>query len=165
MWIDFTSSSQFAIKVYAGAVNAVSGEPAVEDTTTITRRRRLVQEGKSIQDYLVTPQQKWLDGIAIEGGMVRQFVAMPLGSGYPAEVQLTGKDVIGGLQFEITPLVGRVLKPATFEIFVKGLTGFSIYIPVHDDYDIEDLKLLVENRKGIPKDHQRFIFNGKQLEG
>ena len=33
------------------------------------------------QDYVVTPPQPWLDGINAGAGFIRQFVAMPLGSG------------------------------------------------------------------------------------
>lgn len=34
---------------------------------------------------MVSPEQPWLDGIADGDGTVRQFVAMPLGSGYSVE--------------------------------------------------------------------------------
>jgi hypothetical protein len=31
------------------------------------------------QNYLVLPEQPWLDGFAVRKGVIRQFVAMPLG--------------------------------------------------------------------------------------
>ena len=31
------------------------------------------------QDYAVLPEQPWLDGYCVAKGIVRQFVAMPLG--------------------------------------------------------------------------------------
>ncbi len=34
------------------------------------------------------PQQLWLDGICTEPGIVRQFVALPLGSGATIEEQV-----------------------------------------------------------------------------
>jgi hypothetical protein len=39
---------------------------------------------------MVSPEQPWLDGFAIEKGVIRQFVAMPLGDGYSVEEQVTG---------------------------------------------------------------------------
>jgi hypothetical protein len=103
MWIRFRSKRPYAVKVYVGAVTAVSGEPAVETAATKLRRQNLLSANKTIQDYVIIPQQKWLDGIATSEGKVRQFVAMPIGSGYSVEAQVTGADVTGGLQFEITP--------------------------------------------------------------
>lgn len=85
MWINFHSSDPFAIKIYVGGVNAVSGEPARETGATLIRRMKLLEQKQNIQDYVVAPSQLWLDGIASSDGTVRQFVAMPLGSGYSVE--------------------------------------------------------------------------------
>ena len=49
------------------------------------------------------PTQKYLDGIAVGQGTVRQFIAMPIGSGYSVEKQVTGKEDVGGMQLEIIP--------------------------------------------------------------
>ena len=68
-----------AVKVAAGKVNAVTGEPWSDGLT------------ERPQDYLVVPDQPWLDGFCVEKGLVRQFVATPLGEGYTAEEQLTGR--------------------------------------------------------------------------
>jgi ubiquitin len=103
MWINFHSKQPYAIKIYVGGVNAVSGEPAVETAATKLRRQTQLREGKSVQDYVVVPNQPWLDGIAVSPGKVRQFVAMPTGSGYSVEAQVTGQEVTAGIQFEITP--------------------------------------------------------------
>lgn len=86
-------------------VNVVSGEHNREDAQTNARRSERIRESKSIQDYVVTPRQLWLDGIAVSPGVVRQFIAMPMGEGYSVEAQLTGEEVVGGLQFEITPAI------------------------------------------------------------
>jgi hypothetical protein len=86
-----------------GAVNAISGEPAVETAATKLHRQNLLSRNESIQDYIITPNQKWLDGIATAEGQVRQFVAMPIGGGYSVEKQVTREEVTCGLQFEIIP--------------------------------------------------------------
>lgn len=103
MWIKFRSEQSYAVKIYVGGVNAISGEPMTETAATRLRRQNLVRQVKSVQDYIVIPEQRWLDGIATKSGQVRQFVAMPLGSRYSVEMQMTGQEVTGGLQFEITP--------------------------------------------------------------
>jgi hypothetical protein len=92
LWICFGGDYPFAIKVAAGKVNAVSGG---------TCQRGLAADP---QDYVVTPGQPWLDGFAVQKGLIRQFVAMPLGEGYTAEEQLTGAAEHGGLQFEFVPM-------------------------------------------------------------
>jgi hypothetical protein len=56
------------------------------------------------QDYAVVPTQPWIDGFAVAKGVIRQFVAMPLGSGYSAEEQITGAAEHGGLQILVHPM-------------------------------------------------------------
>ena len=168
MWINFRTSRRFAIKIYLGGVNAVSGEPAIENMATRLRRLELAKNNKSIQDYVVTPQQRWLDGVASETGHVRQFVAMPTGSGYSVEAQITGQDLVGGLQFEITPPVipPRILLnlPGDFQIFVKTLTGKTLKLEVQSKLTTAGLKLLIQEQEGIPPDQQRLIYRGELLE-
>jgi hypothetical protein len=114
MWIDFGCKNDdvrdYMIKIYAGGINVISGERANEDAGTRLRRQAKLAcqyNGTSstspLQDYIVVPSQLWLDGIADSNGTVRQFLAMPLGSGYSIESQITGIDAAGGLQFESTP--------------------------------------------------------------
>ena len=84
MWINFYKGDYpFAIKIAAGKINALTG-----DTWT----NKL---SKTKQDYVVIPDQPWIDGFAIDDGFIRQFVAMQLGDGYTAEEQITGKAEFG----------------------------------------------------------------------
>jgi hypothetical protein len=82
----------FAIKVATGKINALTGEPWQRGLS------------RNPQAYLVTPGQPWLDGYCVEKGIIRQFVAMPLGEGYSVEEQVTGKAEFGGMQVEIFPM-------------------------------------------------------------
>lgn len=75
MWIHFKATAPFLIKIYCGGVNAVSGEHATEGAETEERRSKLLEESGLIQDYIVVPGQRWLDGVAVEPSVVRQFVA------------------------------------------------------------------------------------------
>ena len=104
LWLNFNSeylmdhdtSYPFAIKVATGKINAVTGD----DWKDGLKRRR--------QDYMVSTEQPWLDGYCVEKGFIRQFVAMPLGSGYSAEEQITGEAEYGGIQIVVYPLKRQV---------------------------------------------------------
>jgi hypothetical protein len=83
------------------------------------------------QDYLVVPEQPWLDGYCVQKGIIRQFVAMPLGEGYSAEEQLTGEAEFGGMQIEIFPMRAEMfekrfpIRPAArADVFALGRTAF-----------------------------------------
>ena len=101
MWLSFDAywaddhdvSYPFAVKVATGKVCAVSGE---------TWRNDLSRDPK--QNYLAIPKQPWLDGYCVSDGLIRQFVAMPLGAGYTAEEQITGEADHGGLQLLVAPM-------------------------------------------------------------
>ena len=94
MWLSFGGAAgyPFAIKVATGKICAVTGDAWAE---------RL---NRDPQDYLVVPEQPWLDGYCVEKGVIRQFVAMPLGEGYTVEEQLTGAAEHGGLQIIAFPM-------------------------------------------------------------
>ena len=169
MWIRFNSPARFAINIYLGGVNAVSGEPLVENTATVLRRINLKSCKKSLQDYVVTPQQLWLDGIANTEGIVRQFVAMSMGSGYSVEAQLSGEESVGGLQFCITPAI-RETKKSTDEkselisITVKTFCARMVSVDLPKSASVEDLKAVIYAQEGMPIDMQRLIYDGKQLQ-
>ena len=94
MWLSFRGARDypFAIKVATGKICAITGDAWAE---------RL---NRDPQDYLVVPEQPWLDGYCVEKGVIRQFVAMPLGAGYTVEEQLTGAAEHGGLQIIAFPM-------------------------------------------------------------
>ncbi|RYO90803.1 hypothetical protein DL766_007246 [Monosporascus sp. MC13-8B] len=72
MWIELSSATPFMIKIYCGGVNAVSAERHSEDPSTKFRCLKLNMDKGNIQDYIVAPEQLWVDGIATESGIVRR---------------------------------------------------------------------------------------------
>jgi hypothetical protein len=106
LWLNFDSdfieehdtTYPFVIKVATGKINAVTGD----DWTDWLQRNP--------QDYMVSTEQPWLDGYCVEKGFIRQFVAMPLGSGYSAEEQITGEAQHGGIQIVVYPMKREVFE-------------------------------------------------------
>ena len=115
LWVNFDSdrvhghrtSYPFAVKIATGKINAVTGDTWKEGLS------------EQPQDYLVVPEQPWLDGYCVETGTIRQFVAMPLGAGYTTEEQISEHSDVGGLQVEVFPMKREVFEkrfPAQPEI-------------------------------------------------
>jgi len=104
----------FAVKVATGKISAITGE---------VWRRGL---SRNPQDYLVTPGQPWLDGYCVEKGVIRQFVAMPLGEGYSVEEQVTGEAEFGGMQIEVFPMRSEVFV-RRFPVITDGRRTRSLY--------------------------------------
>lgn len=94
MFLSFKACQDaFAVRVFVGGVNAISGLPWNSHPGY----------KKASQDYLSIPPQQFLDGVCVGKDVVKQFIAMPLGSGYSVEKQVTGKETVGGMQLEIIP--------------------------------------------------------------
>lgn len=159
MWINFEAESPFAIKIFVGGVNVVSGKPA-----GATPKPRSRSEKDKLQDYVVVPEQPWIDGIACGDGYVKQFVAMKMGEGYSVEAQITGEEIVGGLQFEVVPeFVPDCGPDAPVKFVVKTLTGKEIHIGGRRAWTVLTLKSHIQDREGIPPDQQRLISCGKEL--
>ena len=79
LWLGFEAAGwkPNAVKIAIGKINAISGRAWDE------------QLHADPQDYIVCPDQPWLDGINAGEGVIRQFVAMPLGLGYTVEAQVS----------------------------------------------------------------------------
>jgi len=86
LWLSWTST-EAAIMVGAGGVNAISGEGFEPGNLKAEP-----------QSYCVAPRQPWLDGIKSGNGVVSQFVSTTRGSGASVEAQVCGDDFRGGLQ-------------------------------------------------------------------
>jgi hypothetical protein len=117
LWLSFQGAdwSPNAVQVATGKVNAITGKKL---------SRRL---SKSKQNYVVCPDQPWLDGINAGKGYIRQFVAMPLGMGYTVESQVTGKEEFGGMQIILyEPKPGRFPKRPPKLRYGRDLIEYSM---------------------------------------
>jgi hypothetical protein len=125
MWVmfDCPNDQHYVIRPFVGGVNGISGEPMIGDMLSLMQRfNRVTQD----QDYVVVPEQPWLDGIAISPGKVAQFVATavtgtddsggrfdrsqapqaPISQSFgprSIEYEVTKRDVVGGFQLQIIP--------------------------------------------------------------
>jgi hypothetical protein len=98
LWINFNGQYDpergvrypFAVKIAAGKRSALTGKAWVQ----------ALKE----KDYVVLPEQPWIDGFVVEEGVIRQFVAVPLGMGLTVEAQLSGEEAFGGIQLEAYPM-------------------------------------------------------------
>jgi len=91
LWIAFDGKAWHpgVVQIGVGGINAISGGAWSEHLTA------------EPQNYVVCPDQPWLDGIKSAAGIVRQFVAVPLGSAQTIEGQLTGSERTGGIQLRV----------------------------------------------------------------
>ncbi len=98
LWLGFNGADwkPNAVQIGVGNINAVSGEMWEERLSN------------SPQNYLVCPQQPWLDGFNAGEDRIRQFVAVPVGSGYSVEAQLSAAPEAGGIRIVVyEPHPGR----------------------------------------------------------
>lgn len=139
MFITFNAINDiFALRLFVGGVNTLSG--------VLWNSQR----PQNKQDYILVPPQVRIDGVSVGDDVVKQFIAMPLGSGYSVEKQVTGKETTGGLQIEITP--GDL-----WQMFSMGDEGSQLHpeaTPAHANADVFDLRFAAPGWKsaGLPVD-------------
>ena len=59
---------------------------------------------------------------------------------------------------------GIAFEKGAMQLFIKTGSGPAICLNVHPWFTIEDVKVLIRMRKGIPVDQNRWFFAGKQLQ-
>jgi len=122
LWLRFVSvyDYPFVLKIGTGKINAVTGDAWSDGVC------------RDPQDYVVVPAQPWLDGYAVEKGVIRQFVAMPLGSGYSVEEQITGAAEHGGIQLVAHPMKAGAwerLKRKVYHLAESGVAYAAVAAP------------------------------------
>lgn len=124
-----------------------------------------MKQEKSIQDYIVVLDQKWIDGVATEPGQVRQFVAMPIATNCSVEAQMNGEESTAGIQFDITRLDPLLSGPKdNINIMVKDLNGETSNYFLSRFSRVETLKLLVKAKAGVDVAYQSLVSSSQKLQ-
>ncbi|WAC57607.1 hypothetical protein [Gordonia sp. SL306] len=101
-WINFASVYPFLVRIGVDGVNAVTGRSFSDDPDF------------DAEDYFEVPDQPWLDGFRTDASTVRQFVAVPVGSGASVTDQRVGPDD-GNVRIEVIPLRGEIWEARRFD--------------------------------------------------
>ncbi|KAG2074939.1 hypothetical protein BDR04DRAFT_1070838 [Suillus decipiens] len=161
MWLQFKSNKKFAIRIYVGGINGITGEPMIPNMATLLKRQNGVEKK---QDYIIVPEQPWVDGIATGPGMVKQFVAVPYGSGYSIEYQITGSETTGGIQFEVIPAYESSVNFKGADIY---RTPHELGLSLGSEMTMTNLKILPpptptsSGLQNMPTSHE--LENGRTL--
>jgi hypothetical protein len=189
------SQRPWAVRPFVGRINAITGNAMSSTDSTEMRgldqtmtRISLGEASSDIykrppppdQDYIVASiglsdihvKPQWLDGIAIAPGRVKQFVAVPFGSGESIESQKTGHDHFGGIQLEIIPSfpMSHLRHPLSGmkRLFIKDLSGKQIEMMIDYGALVWDLVYkyaqLIFGMQNPPHMNFYFVFAGKALE-
>ena len=68
------------------------------------------------------------------------------------------------LAIDSKPIVKKVNKgPVVGNLYVKTLTGKTIHLLVDLTDSVESLKASIQDKEGIPPDHQRLVWSGREL--
>jgi ubiquitin len=68
------------------------------------------------------------------------------------------------LQKDCTVHLVLRLKGGGMQVFVKTLTGTTITLDVDGSDSIGIVKQKIQDKQGVPSNHQRLIFSGKELD-
>lgn len=164
MYVKFTSKVPFAIKIFAGGVNTITGKANHE---TISEMPDLSlgcnHYGRPKQDYAVAPNQPWIHSLIKAKVTTHQFLAHRVGSqaGYVAQVGHT--DAVVCMQFEITP---RKNIPGVVYIGVETLSGKRIETDAylsHTVFELEAKIARIATKEGIETKQQCLYLRGQKL--
>ena len=107
LWFSFAGNPDVvAVKFLAGGINAITGEKETGEARTVLKNNGADAFG---QNYMIIPDQPWLDGFKKQKGTVGQFIAVPLGKGRSVEEKLE-KTQTGSIQMIVIPVKKEILE-------------------------------------------------------
>ena len=126
MWLSFRPTYSlahqafypFAVKIRAGGLDALRGAKWIEGLHPWP------------QDYLVITDHSWLGGFHTGGKGIKQFVAMPLGSGYLPDDGINSPNRFGRLELIAYPMQGEAFAMRyPRNAWQERLPGLDLAIP------------------------------------
>jgi hypothetical protein len=139
MTMIFHSTKPYLIRIYVDGVNTITGQNV---------------PGHEEQDYIVVPDQTFLQHHKIASGPQTQFVCPAFG---------TNGSTHCNIQFEVTPLDMSTMHPIT----VRSMTGAPQHLFVQPQTDCYDTRAMLKSRQnGIRISVTRLImWNHRALGG
>lgn len=126
MWLSFRPTYSlvhqafypFAVKIRAGGLDALRGAKWIEGMHPWP------------QDYLVITDHSWLGGFHTGGKGIKQFVAMPLGSGYLPDDGISSPNRFGRLELVAYPMEGEAFSMRyPRDAWQERLPGLDLSVP------------------------------------
>ncbi|KAK5994379.1 hypothetical protein PT974_04853 [Cladobotryum mycophilum] len=148
--IQMKSSNAYKLKITVGGQNIAMPGPTAPD-----------EPGTCKQDYYLPLKQEWIDGVTVREGLVRQFIALPPGTGYSVEHQITGQDVVQDFQIEVFQRSGFYIIVDIENDFV--VTSRLELCGISEDCTIHQVKLRILESLGRTYSSNLY-FSGEQLE-
>ncbi|CZR64384.1 uncharacterized protein PAC_14282 [Phialocephala subalpina] len=151
--ITFKGTHDFALKIFVGGVNAVSGMPPCPEDAA--RRLEWYQRHDNLQDYVVTKLQKPLNFIMSKHGIIELRSDRP---------EIPVGEFFFSLQFEVMPV-----KVERFSIRILTPPSCSSQYIEYNNVQpsvttLGSIKSVLEGKEGIPVGHQ-VLWYGKDLSG
>lgn len=142
--LHFRSSRPYAVKIFVGTNNCISGEPLIESTTTAIRRKHRLTTGQRIGDYKIAGEPK-VDTYRTLTGNQKQFV-----SGAPIlTIQIMPTKRVG-VCIAVKKIDGS---DSTFSI--EGLEGST---------KVAEVKEKIWEARHVKVEEQMLILSGKVLD-
>jgi hypothetical protein len=144
----------YLIRIYSGKTNVISG-----------RKDDFVKKGKTstaLQDYIVVPDQKQIDGFSLSTEKARQFTAPTDGPGWsfgwPCERGSPKEPRFANLRFEITPF--EFQHPKDYFIRANGWMARKMMLPIKEGEPVQ-IPRRIEEHYGILADVVRWKYRGR----
>ena len=149
-YIQLTSKSKSSAKIYVETLTGKTFMLKVRSDESIESIKAKIQDREGI-----LPQQQQLFHNEMQLDENKTVAQNKIQENTTLQLRLLLHDSLSSQEESI---VGST------SIFVRTLTGTSVELQVNKNATIEEVKAMIDEREGIPKEKQCLVFSGKQLE-
>jgi hypothetical protein len=89
-----------------------------------------------------------------------QFIAVPSGSGYSVEAQITSIEAVGGIQISVTPIK---MSPRV-TLYIKRLLQATLVVRTHLNATVYELMQMISTCTGTPIEQLGILFSNRRLK-